>query len=246
MERLVRLRLRWGRLYEETRDAGHVCHRCGIPRPTLHKWYRRYTALGADGLRDQSTRPHHSPNSKITLKRESQIRDIEKTGILGARRIQSKLRRLYSASLSLASVYKVLCRNGIEPLRRIRRQNGFKSYKRPIPDDRGREFFAIKVRKKLVEYGIKFRPNTPRSSHLNGKVERSERTDVQEFYSTVSRDDPNLAAKLDEWQFYYNWHRPHRGKYCFGKTPMHTFLDSRPLAKEKMLDQTLQTTADVA
>ena len=29
--------------------------------------------------------------------------------------------------------------------------------------------------------------------------------------------------------------RPHIGKYCYGKTPMQTFLDSLPLAKEKML-----------
>ena len=33
--------------------------------------------------------------------------------------------------------------------------------------------------------------------------------------------------------------RPHSGKYCFGKTPMRTFLDSIPLAKEKMLNQTV-------
>ena len=29
--------------------------------------------------------------------------------------------------------------------------------------------------------------------------------------------------------------RLHSGKYCYGKTPMQTFLDSLPLAKEKML-----------
>ena len=40
--------------------------------------------------------------------------------------------------------------------------------------------------------------------------------------------------------------RPHSGKYCFGKTPMQTFLDSLPLAKEKTLNQTVQTTAAVA
>jgi len=35
-----------------------------------------------------------------------------------------------------------------------------------------------------------------------------------------------------------------RAKYCFGKTPMQTFRDSLPLAREKMLNQTVQTTAE--
>lgn len=30
-----------------------------------------------------------------------------------------------------------------------------------------------------------------------------------------------------------------------GKTPMKTFLDSLPLAREEMLNQTIQTTTDV-
>jgi hypothetical protein len=34
---------------------------------------------------------------------------------------------------------------------------------------------------------------------------------------------------------HYNRHRPHQGRWCFGKTPMQTFLDTIPLAKEKLL-----------
>ena len=32
---------------------------------------------------------------------------------------------------------------------------------------------------------------------------------MQEFYSTVSLDDPELKDKLEQQQFHYNWHRPH-------------------------------------
>ena len=32
---------------------------------------------------------------------------------------------------------------------------------------------------------------------------------------------------------YYNNERPHSGRYCYGKTPMQTFLDSKKLAIEK-------------
>ena len=51
-----------------------------------------------------------------------------------------------------------------------------------IQTDRGREFFAYAFQEKLMEYGIKFRPLKPASPHLNGKVERSQRTDLEEFY----------------------------------------------------------------
>lgn len=57
-----------------------------------------------------------------------------------------------------------------------------------VQTDRGTEFFAEKVQLKLMEHGIKFRPNKPGSPHLNGKVERSQRTDKEEFYSTVNFD----------------------------------------------------------
>jgi hypothetical protein len=29
--------------------------------------------------------------------------------------------------------------------------------------------------------------------------------------------------------------RPHQGRWCFGKTPMLTFLDAMPMTKEKMI-----------
>lgn len=78
-----------------------------------------------------------------------------------------------------------------------------------IQTGRGREFFAYEFQERLIEYGIKFRPNKPRSPHLNGKVERSQKTDLEEFYSTVDLKDPSLAQKLDEWQCYYNEFRSH-------------------------------------
>ena len=70
--------------------------------------------------------------------------------------------------------------------------------------DRGREFFAIKVQKRFMQYGIKFRPVKPASPHLNGKVERSQKTDLQESYATVDRSDEDLEMKLAEWQHHYN------------------------------------------
>ncbi|MCC6329926.1 MAG: transposase, partial [Acidobacteria bacterium] len=45
-----------------------------------------------------------------------------------------------------------------------------------------------------------------------------------------------LQQDADEWVRHYNEERPHSGKYCYGKTPMETFAESKHLAKEKELD----------
>lgn len=66
-----------------------------------------------------------------------------------------------------------------------------------IQTDRGKEFFAYTVQEQLMEYSIKFRPIKPGPPHLNGKVERSQRTDLEEFYPTVDLNDPNLEDLLE-------------------------------------------------
>jgi Integrase core domain len=57
--------------------------------------------------------------------------------------------------------------------------------------------------------------------------------ELDTHYSSLDQ----LQADLDSWLEQYNEHRPHSGKYCFGKAPMQTFLDSRHLAHEKELDR---------
>ena len=51
----------------------------------------------------------------------------------------------------------------------------------------------------------------------------------------IYRSIEELQADLDAWISEYNEERPHQGRWCFGKTPMQTFLDAKPLAKEKMI-----------
>ena len=63
-------RLGWIKLYEELGNAGVVCRRCGISRPTLRKWWRRYQAEGEKGLEARSRRPHSSPNRKVLERRK--------------------------------------------------------------------------------------------------------------------------------------------------------------------------------
>ena len=77
----------------------------------------------------------------------------------------------------------------------------------------------------------------------NGICERLHRTMQEEFYAVAFRKKlydklELLQHDLDEWMNYYNNDRPHSGRYCYGKTPMQTFIDSLPLAKQKLLDET--------
>ena len=78
-----------------------------------------------------------------------------------------------------------------------------------IQTDRGLEFFAEAVQRRLMEWGIKFRPTKPRSPHLNGKVERTQRADLEEFWATADPKSVDLRQRLDEWQHFWNWHRSH-------------------------------------
>ena len=80
-----------------------------------------------------------------------------------------------------------------------------------------------------------------KSPQTNGICERFHRTIQEEFYSVAFRKKlyvslEDLQTDLDAWLREYNEERAHSGKYCFGKTPQQTFLDSAPLAKAKMLD----------
>jgi hypothetical protein len=51
----------------------------------------------------------------------------------------------------------------------------------------------------------------------------------------VYRSIDELQADLDLWIQAYNEQRPHQGRWCSGKTPLQTFLDAMPMAKEKMI-----------
>ncbi|MFC1513550.1 IS481 family transposase [candidate division KSB1 bacterium] len=79
-----------------------------------------------------------------------------------------------------------------------------------VRTDNGHEFQA-KFHWHLNDTGIRhvyIKPATPR---LNGKVERSHRTDQQEFYQLLNyTGDVDLKNKLEEWEKFYNLHRPHK------------------------------------
>ena len=86
-----------------------------------------------------------------------------------------------------------------------------------IRTDRGHEFQA-KFHWHVEDRGIRHVYIKPRSPQLNGKVERSHRSDQEEFYQLLDyTDDVDLNRKLADWEKFYNFARPH-GAFN-GKTP---------------------------
>ena len=89
-----------------------------------------------------------------------------------------------------------------------------------VQTDNGAEFQSA-FHWHVLDCGVQhvyIKPATPR---LNGKVERSHRIDADEFYRLldgVVLDDAKLfTTKLQEWEDFYNFDRPHGG--LGGQTP---------------------------
>jgi len=79
-----------------------------------------------------------------------------------------------------------------------------------------------------------------RSPQTNGICERFHKTMLAEFYQValrkkIYRSIDELQIDLDLWVREYNTQRTHQGRWCYGKTPMQTFVDTLPVAKEKLL-----------
>ena len=86
--------------------------------------------------------------------------------------------------------------------------------------------------------GIEHSKTKAYSPQTNGICERFHKTIKNEFYDSVFRKKiyqniEDLQKDVDNWLRYYNYERPHSGKFCYGKTPMQTFIDSKHLAIEK-------------
>lgn len=277
--RAARRRYSWIKAYQTLGDAGAVCRRFGVSRPTVRKWLRRYEQEGEAGLRARSRRPHRSPALKVGETQEALILGLRRERRLGVKRLRHELLRLHAVRLSVETIHKVLKRHGLNLLpTRKRMRHKPKRYSRPVPGDRvqmdtckirsglyqftaiddcsrflvaglahrrsaratlgfldqlleempfsiqriqtdrGTEFFAETVQRRLMSETIRFRPTPPRSPHLNGKVERAQRTTLEEFWAAADPTAADIGEQLALWVHHYNWDRSHESLH--GDTPI--------------------------
>jgi transposase InsO family protein len=108
--------------------------------------------------------------------------------------------------------------------------------------DRGSEFCGVHDRHEYELYlaveNIDHARTKTKSPQTNGICERFHKTLLDEFYRVAFRKRvyqslDELQADLDAWMASYNEVRTHQGRWCFGKTPMRTLLDSAEVAREK-------------
>lgn len=121
-----------------------------------------------------------------------------------------------------------------------------------ILTDRGSEYCGNREHHEYQLYlaveDIDHSKTKARSPQSNGICERFHKTVLDEFYRVAFRKKvystlEELQKDLDVWLQEYNEVRTHTGKYCYGKTPMQTFIDSLPMTKEKMIGYNLQVAA---
>jgi hypothetical protein len=111
-----------------------------------------------------------------------------------------------------------------------------------ILTDRGTEYCGAKEQHEYQLYlnieDIDHTKTKAKSPQTNGICERFHRTMQEEFYAIAFRKKlynslEEMQQDIDQRLQFYNNERAHSGRYCYGKTPMQTFQDSKGLAKEK-------------
>ncbi|MDP3673696.1 MAG: IS481 family transposase [Novosphingobium sp.] len=208
---------------------------------------RRDRELGIKQLRNELIRQHELSLSldtihKVLVRHDEQVLKRPRRPVKGKRRysrpvpgdrVQMDVCKIcpgvyqYTA-IDDCSRYKVLgvysrrtAASTLQFLQRVIEEMPFPIQR--IQTDRGLEFFAENVQRMLKAWAIKFRPIPPRSPHLNGKVERTQRTDLEEFWSSIDPKSADVGIRLEEWQFHWNWHRTHTG--IGGLTPIDRICD---------------------
>ena len=99
------------------RPVAHVAAEMGVARQTAHRWWRRFVAEGESGLQDRSCRPRRSPR-RTPRALERRIERLRRRQKLGPVRIG------YRLGLAASTVYRVLCRLGLQRLSWLDRPTG--------------------------------------------------------------------------------------------------------------------------
>ena len=109
LDRRVARRLAIFRYHEEGHSVALTCRRYGIARETYDKWQRRYRALGVEGLRDRSTRPHRCPFA-ISQEAIDKIIYLRQNYHFGPLKLSMYLKRYHQLEISVSGVWRVLRR----------------------------------------------------------------------------------------------------------------------------------------
>ena len=92
---------------EVTGNVALTCRYYGISRQCFYSWKRRYDEHGLDGLRDRSSRPHHSPLATSTDV-VGKIVYLRQHYHFGPHKISMYPARYHDISISRSGVWRIL------------------------------------------------------------------------------------------------------------------------------------------
>jgi transposase-like protein len=194
------------------RTVAKACREFEVPRSTFYNWKRAFDKEGKAGLFRKEPIARNHPRSLTQDVKFVSLRNFEGNRV---RRFQ------YTATDDATRIraMKIYPRhnqqNAIKFIDYVIEKFPFRFH--TIRTDRGHEFQA-QFHWHVEDRSMRHVYIKPRSPQLNGKVERSHRTDQEEFYQLLTyTDDVDLNKKLAVWERFYNLDRPH-GAFK-GKTP---------------------------
>ena len=133
-ERDIKRRLR---VLEHAKKIGNVrmtCRYFGLSRSTFYRWKTRYDKQGESGLANKSTAAKNHPR-KVPAEIVAKIVHLRRKYHLGPIRIVWYLERYHNIRVSDSTVYRTLCRLGLNRLPRNvgRRKVHTKRYQKQVP-----------------------------------------------------------------------------------------------------------------
>jgi transposase InsO family protein len=216
------LRVRAERQYGPIRICLYLqrFHQVYVSVPTIYKILKRH---GVPRVSMKRYRPGPRRRSEFTVPGQSVQVDVKHLKLGG--------RRFYQfTAVDEATRYRVLriythssIPNAIAFVDEVRQRLPIAIQR--VQTDHGNEF-GTDFTWHLRDLGITHRRIPPGCPEVNGKVERSHRTDEEEFYRRMTfRTAAELTAKLRRWEHEYNHRRPHLA--LAGKTPAERFCELR-------------------
>ena len=133
---------------EVSGSVAKTCRYYGISRQAYYKWYRRFEAEGADGLRDRSKRPLNSPRATKT-EVIGKILYLRQNYHFGPQKISMYLARYHDVEISNSGVWRILKRLELNRLPASQRhkphERRWKRYEKPLPG------VAVQIDVKFIE-----------------------------------------------------------------------------------------------
>ncbi|WP_285498471.1 IS481 family transposase, partial [Actinomadura sp. NBRC 104425] len=107
-----------------------AAERFGVSHTTAARWAARYRQLGAAGMHDRSSRPHHSPN-RTPPRIEAQVIALRRAHRIGPLRLAAR------TGIAPSTAHRILTRHGLPPLAACDRATGepIRRYEHQRPGD---------------------------------------------------------------------------------------------------------------